>query len=57
MLSLDGICFLPNGLPVVTAAFMLKHFLLTLVYKCVDTFWNSSDLSHLSRFFGVFFDL
>lgn len=50
-----GICCVPNGLPLVTAEFLLKHFLLTsLVYKCVDTFWDSSDLSHLSRFFGFF---
>lgn len=47
MLSLDG---LPNGLPLVTAAFLLKHFLLTLVCKFVDAFWDLSD-------FWDFFDL
>lgn len=35
-----GICFLSNGLPVVAAEFLLKHFLFTLAYKSADTFWT-----------------
>lgn len=49
-----GNYFLSGGLPVVTAEFLLRHFLLTLIYKSVDIFWDSSDLSHLSRFFWYF---
>lgn len=52
-----GNCFLPNGLPVVTVEFLLRHFLLTLVYKSVDIFWDSGNLNNLFKFFGYFCDL
>lgn len=51
MLIMETVFFL-NGFAVVTAEFLLKHFLWLLVYKSEDIFWDSSELSDQSRFFG-----